>query len=67
MAEAPIANAGAMNACGVVNLEVMRVIKLVSHTQVGHPVVQVAVIIVVTAIGELGIEAAILIAHSGSG
>ena len=57
-----IADTWATDACGIINLEAMRIVKLVSHTQVGHPVIQVAMIVGLHTVGELGIEAAILIA-----
>ena len=61
-----IADAWTTDACRVVNLEAMRIVKLISRTQVRHPIVQVAVIVGLHAVGELGIEATILIAQSGT-
>ena len=53
-----------MNAGAIVELEAVGPIKLILNAEVRHQVVQVAVVVVLRGIGELGIQAAILIAQA---
>ena len=59
-----IADTWAMNAGAIVELEAVSPVKLILNAEVGHPVAEVAVIVLLLAIGELGVQATVLIAQA---